>query len=260
MTSTHAPATGGRTHRPPGLDDLCRVIAREDRCKLAAAEVEALLLRRSPGALSDWDEFRASWSRMPLDGYMADGGRYRRRRYAVLSAEPSSDGFAVEPHQPHYQSLSYNSLNGGVPRHFEPIEEVILTGPTMSGLIGLGCELFGRLSPYSHWHIEAHQFRIEPRADAFGKPTPEGTHRDGRDFVLMALIDRVNIVGGVTTIYDLEGEPLDEFTLTEPLDLAITNDERVLHGVTPIAPKDPTRPSHRDVLVATFRHRRSARG
>ena len=74
----------------PELDGLCRLMAREDRCTLSGHEVEALLRRRSPDALADWDEFRASWSRMPIDGYMADGGRYRRRRYAVLSAEPGS--------------------------------------------------------------------------------------------------------------------------------------------------------------------------
>lgn len=237
------------------IDRLCCLMAREDRCTLPGGEVEALLRERSPDALSDWDEFKSSWSRMPVDEYMADGGRYRRRRYAVLSAEPGSEEFEVEPHQPHYQSLTYNSLNGGVARHFEPIEEAILTGPTMSGLVALGCAVFGRLSPYSHWHIEVHQFRIEPRTDALGKPTPEGTHRDGRDFVLMALVDRQNVTGGDTTIYDLEGTPLEEFTLADPLDLAMTNDERVMHGVTPVVPDDPARPSHRDALVVTFRHR-----
>jgi hypothetical protein len=247
-------STTAKRHLPE-LDSLCRSMARGDRCAVSGHEVEALLRRRSPDALADWEEFRASWSRMPLDEYMADGGRYRRRRYAVLSAEPGSVEFEVEPHQPHYQSLTYNSLNGGVARHFEPIEEAILTGPTMSGLVGLGCDVFGRLSPYSHWHIEVHQFRIEAGADALGQPTPEGTHRDGRDFVLMVLVERQNVTGGKTTIYDLEGAPLEDLTLSDPLDLAMTNDERVMHGVTPIVPRDPTRPSYRHILVVTFRHR-----
>src|SRR5579871_6528467 len=38
------------------------------------------------GGLSDWDEFAASWDGMQRDLYMRDGGRYRRRRYAVFSS------------------------------------------------------------------------------------------------------------------------------------------------------------------------------
>ena len=47
--------------------------------------------------------------------------------------------------------------------------------------------------------------------------------------------------------------PLGSFTLTDPLDSAVTDDNRVYHGVTPVTPLDPARPGHRDVLVVTFR-------
>jgi len=30
--------------------------------------------------LADWDYFARSWDDLGVDGYMADGGRYRRRR------------------------------------------------------------------------------------------------------------------------------------------------------------------------------------
>jgi hypothetical protein len=37
------------------------------------------------GALSDWQRFAASWADLGLDTYMADGGRYRRRRHATYA-------------------------------------------------------------------------------------------------------------------------------------------------------------------------------
>ena len=37
-----------------------------------------------PG-LTQWDQFAASWNDLGVDLYMADGGRYRRRRYATFS-------------------------------------------------------------------------------------------------------------------------------------------------------------------------------
>ena len=236
------------------IEDLCRQIARMDHCVLPGETVTRLLRQRAENALLDWDAFRNSWSHLPLDSFMADGGRYRRRRHATLSASPSSSTFRIEAHQPHHQSLKYNALNGGVARHFAPIDGSVLRGNSMKSLVTLGCELFGRLSPYSAWYIELHQFRIEVNGSDVAKPTPEGTHRDGVSFVMMVMLNRTNVGEGTTTIYDLEGARLHEFTLTTPLEMAITNDERVLHGVTPIVQLDPDRPGHRDILVITFRY------
>lgn len=125
----------------------------------------------------------------------------------------------------------------------------------MSALIKVGCEIFGRLAPYYPWHIEVHQFRIEADKEMEGKPTPEGIHRDGVNYVMMVMVQRRNLINGATTIYDLGKNRLNEFTLQNPLDMAIVNDERVFHGVTPIVQLDPELPAVRDVLVITF-HRR----
>jgi hypothetical protein len=247
--------TGANSSREDRIDHLCKVLARRDFACLSPAITWSLLREVSYLPLNDWDAFRDSWSDLQLDPYMADGGRYRKRRHATLSALPSSRLFQIGPHQPHYQSLQYNSLNGGIARHFEPIDRDVLTGPTMSSLVTLGCEVFGRLAPYYPWHIEVHQFRIEADGGMHGKPTPEGIHRDGVNYVMMMLVQRKNLVAGATTVYDLDKSRLDEFTLQQPLEMAIVNDERVYHGVTPIVQLDPAKPAIRDVLVITFRRR-----
>src|SRR4051812_23657438 len=68
------------------------------------------------GSTEDWNQFAASWDRLELDTYMADGGRYRQRRHAAFAA--SADGITRRPHQPHFQTVDYNPLNGGVERWF----------------------------------------------------------------------------------------------------------------------------------------------
>ena len=103
------------------------------------------------------------------------------------------------------------------------------------------------------WHVEIHQFRIEARPGEEGRPTPEGMHRDGVDWVLVLMVRRENVASGETTIYDLVKRPLGSFTLTAPLDSALVDDSRVYHGVTPVVPLDPAQPAYRDVLVVTFR-------
>ena len=234
-------------------EDLIAAVKKTGFSFCPSAAMQAWLLAQSADALSDWNTFADSWNDMPLDQYMADGGRYRRRRYAVLSAQSANGEIKLESHQPHYQSLDYNPLNGGVAREFEPILPNTVHSHSMQSILKFCQTVFSELLSNTPWHIECHQFRIEVNNQEQGKPTPEGIHRDGVEFVLVMMIKRQNISSGTTTMHDLELKTLDSFTLTEPLDVAIVNDRRCMHGVTPIVPIDPTQPAYRDVLVITFK-------
>jgi len=205
------------------------------------------------GEPADWGYFVASWEQLGPDAYLAAKGRHRRRRHAVFSAEASGQ-IHREPDQPHYQSLDYNTLQGGIERWFEPVLPGIADGPSLQRILGFSRDFFESLAPaVRQWRIEVHQFRIEARPGAAGEPTPEGVHRDGVDYVLVLLIDRINIESGTTSIHKPDGELLGSFTLTHSLDAALVDDARVCHGVTAVTPHEPTHPAHRDVLVVTFR-------
>jgi len=204
------------------------------------------------GPLDDWNAFAASWNDLETDTHMADGGRYRRRRHAVFTAGPRGE-IRRAAHQPHFQALDYNPLNGGVARWFAPITDAAAGSAAMRTILQFSRSLFGRLTPDApRWKIEVHQFRIEARADTAGLPTPEGLHRDGVDWVLVLLVNRSNIASGTTSIHAPDGRELGRFTLTEPLDSALVDDSRVSHGVTPVQPIDASAPAYRDVLVVTF--------
>lgn len=205
------------------------------------------------GSLADWPQFAASWQRLLPDDYMADGGRYRRRRHAVFHADANA-GITRLADQAHYQSLNYNALNGGVARNFEPIETAIAETETLRAVLHFCLKVFGALAPaVTSWQIEIHQFRIEAQAGVMGLPTPEGSHRDGVDYALVLLVRRENIISGTTTIHTPDGQALGSFTLTEPGDAMLLDDARVFHGVTPVEPAKPEQAACRDVLVVTFR-------
>ncbi len=201
--------------------------------------------------LDGWDVFARSWDDLGLDTYMADGGRYRKRRHAAFHA--TVDGVVRKPRQPHYQSRDYNALNGGIARWFEPVLPEIADGAAFRAILRLCTGLFDGLTPVPAWHVEAHQFRIEARPGQAGQPTPEGMHQDGVDWVLVLMIGRENIASGTTTIHGLDRTLLGSFTLEAPMDAALLDDHRVFHGVTPVQPLDESRPAHRDVLVLTWR-------
>ena len=236
---------------PTGFDAWREALRRDGFAFAPGDMVRAALAATGP--LDDAAAFAGSWDDLVVDPYMADAGRYRRRRHAVLHVD-AAGAFAPQPRQPHFQTLEYNPLHGGIARWFEPIDPAVRDGATMRTVLGAAHRLFAALSPPgTAWKVELHQFRIEASAAAAGQPTPEGVHRDGVDWVLVLMVRRTNIAAGTTTIHDGARRPVGAFTLADPFDAALVDDHRCFHGVTPVQPVDPLSPAHRDVLVATFR-------
>jgi len=221
---------------------------------LTAAQMLELL---RPLGFEDWESFAQSWNDLGLDMFMADGGRYRKRRFAAFSQNSETGALTRKPHQPHYQSRDYNALNGGIARWFLPVLPQIGEHPALAAVLTLANRIFSgatldSLRPRA-WHVELHQFRIETGPGIEGHPTPEGMHRDGVDFVLVLLVKRQNVASGVTSIHDNSRALIGSFILEEPLESALVDDSKVFHGVTPVQPIDPAQPAYRDVLVATYR-------
>jgi hypothetical protein len=231
---------------------LTSALTRDGFVHASAPDMRSMLEARG---LAGWDDFAESWNDLGVDTYMADGGRYRRRRYAAFSV--GATGARRKPHQPHYQSRDYNALNGGIARWFEPIKRDIGDHRAMQAILGACHDVFVRCTPVEtrpdSWHVEVHQFRIETGVEVDGKPTPEGLHRDGVDWVLVLLVRRQNVASGETSIHDLRQRHLGSFILADPLEAAWVDDNLVYHGVTPVTPIDPLAPAYRDVLVVTFR-------
>ncbi len=235
------------------ISDIAERLDREEFLFVSAADVIALLSELAAAPVADDQVFLDSWNHLEQDRYMADGGKYRKRRHATYAIQNPGEPARLMPYQPHYQTVDYNPLNGGVARYFAPILDDLHQSLTLAALLRLGDQVFSQVSGNPHWHIELHQFRIEARDGRLAKPTPEGVHRDGVDFVIVVMIERVNIDSGATTIVNLDHELVGEFTLRETFDMVLVNDRRLYHGVTPITPIDPAAEAYRDVLVITFK-------
>jgi hypothetical protein len=161
-------------------------------------------------------------------------------------------GAEVEPvpRRAHWQPLEYNALHGGLERWFEPIDAAVAAAPVWQRLLAGFGRVCSALEGERPWYVEAHQFRIDT-TDGIGRPTPEGAHRDGVDFVVVALIDRMGIKGGETRVFEAEGPSGLRFTMTEPWTTLMLDDRRVIHESTPIQPLESH--GHRDTLVLTYR-------
>jgi hypothetical protein len=200
--------------------------------------------------LSELDALRASWERLTRDAYLLDGGRYRFRRHSCFIHELAGDSLQLVAHRAHWQPRDYNALHGGLERWFDPIEPAVLDAPAWGRLLrGLG-KVFATVRAQPRWYIEAHQFRIDT-AEGIGRPTPEGAHRDGVDFVAVILVNRSDVSGGETRVFDAHGPAGVRFTMAEPWTALLLNDAQVVHETTPIQKAGPR--GLRDTLVLTFR-------
>ncbi|MBS0308628.1 MAG: 2OG-Fe dioxygenase family protein [Proteobacteria bacterium] len=189
-----------------------------------------------------------SWNDLPVDHHLKDGGRYRRRRHSCFVVE--GENVRQVPHRAHWQPIEYNALHGGMQRMFEPMQPASLqqvAWPLLVRALATTCSAVKGARP---WYVEAHQFRIDT-AGGIGRPTPEGAHRDGVDFVAILLIERRGIKGGESRVFEADGPHGQRFTLSEPWTLLMLDDERVIHETTPIQPTGED--GHRDTLVLTFR-------
>ncbi len=217
---------------------------------LSPADLAATL---PPNWAQGWPALAASWDCLPPDAHLKDGGHYRRRRHACFIQELADGQMQQTPHRAHWQPTDYNALHGGFERWFEPVEPAVAAAPAWTTLLaGLG-QLFAQVRPVPRWFIEAHQFRIDTEGGV-GRPTPEGAHRDGVDFVVVMLVARQGVKGGETRVFDANGPHGLRFVMQEPLTTLLLDDARVIHETTTILPIDAgTLNGHRDTLVLTYR-------
>ncbi|WP_305820904.1 2OG-Fe dioxygenase family protein [Massilia brevitalea] len=199
-------------------------------------------------SLPELQALAPSWDHLELDNYLKDGGRYRRRRHSCFV----DSGAALEQtaHRAHWQPVEYNALHGGMHRLFEPIQDATIAEPAWGRLLRALGAVCSEVKGAQPWYVEAHQFRIDT-ADGIGRPTPEGAHRDGVDYVAVILIDRAGIKGGETRVFEANGPRGQRFTMTEPWTMLLLDDAAVIHESTPIQPL--AEHGHRDTLVLTWR-------
>lgn len=200
------------------------------------------------------DAVAADWNGMPPDPYLKDGGHYRRRRHASLVVRAGEARLAA--HRAHFQPPEYNALHGGMERWFSPMRAELVESAFFTRLVLSVATLCSavRGSGDEPWYVEAHQFRIDV-SEGIGRPTPEGAHRDGVDFVALALVGRAHIRGGETRVFDAESPHGLRFTLRTPWTLMFLDDTRVIHESTPIQPElgEARDAGYRDTLVLTYR-------
>lgn len=195
----------------------------------------------------DWDDLRP-------DNYLKNGASFRLRRFSYMYFLPCTGEVIPFHEMPYFQPSEINSYAGGIQREFASLLDSTLTNIFLHELIKINFRQFPVSIDMAHkpWKIDVHEIRIVATMDESGEPTPEGIHHDENDFGCIHLVNYKNAVGGISTAYDNNRNPLESCTLQRPMDSVMIWDPYVMHSTSTIHPKKPDKKSIRDTLLIGY--------
>lgn len=187
----------------------------------------------------------AEFGTLPLDPYTGGRQRYRRfSQYRIGYRESGAWELEPLPHRPFLQPKSVNTLVGGVPRELEPLR--IDPSPQIDAAarhIGLAED--------QEWQINVHQCRVVARPGVIGVSVPEGPHRDGHDYGMLAVFARHNISGAENQLMPVGGgEPFFRVKL-QPNQALAFDDSAMWHTATDIESVNGG-DGYRDMWIVVF--------
>ena len=186
-----------------------------------------------------------SYDDCPWDEYMGNGTRYKRfSQYRMTWDEATGWNFELLAHRDYTTFKKFNPVAGGVRRQYQPIQ-VDFTPVIRAAAEGIP------LDPSESWQINVHQNRTCATPDKPGVLTPEGVHQDGHQNVMIAILRRVNVLGGETRLWDLGASEPFWTGVLQPGQAVLLNDEAIAHDVTDVLPLNGA-PGHRDILIVAF--------
>lgn len=205
------------------------------KCKLD------LLFKKMPIAAQEKFLQIVPWRRRACSHFIATKSKktwhinYRELKYFSQKTRPS-------------QKNDYRQL----PRQFTIIPKLItnnlLYKKFLLGIIGFVEQQNPKINCLA---ITAHHISVITHADAQGRSTPEGIHKDGADYILSALvIERENITGGESYIYADDKKTVVFNRCLQPGEGILQEDEGspLWHSATPISVIDSKKSGKRSII------------
>ena len=188
------------------------------------------------------ETFQSKFDKLSKDIYY-DSDRYRL--YSLVFTKTKT----IVGNNRFIQSKVYNTTErGNQIRHYQPIN--LIDDTTFNNIIFQFSKfVFDQSNNYINY-VTVHQIRVHANNEDTS-PVPEGIHQDGYSYVGILCVNRVNVEGGETCLYDTIACNKFYTKTLDVGDMIMFNDRKVLHDVSNIKPIDKTKPAYRDVLVIT---------
>lgn len=192
-------------------------------------------------------EILDSYDNCPVDEYMGHGTRYKRFSQYRLRPVPQADKgwtFELLPHRDYTAFKKFNPVGGGMRRTYGSIEV------DFTPLIEFGADALG-LDRSEDWQINVHQNRSRADADRPAPLTPEGIHHDGHEFVMIAVLRKVNVAGAETRLWKPNADEPFWRGILDERQAVLLDDRAIAHDVTEVLSANG-HPAHRDIFITAF--------
>jgi len=175
--------------------------------------------------------FKSSYENLPYDPYVRN--KTRQRRYANYQITGSRRARVIKGTDKTIFEQKVEDKRG-LPREFELIEDT--QDPFLLQFIRLAVRLteVNHDYPIRDISVDVHQVRQICYPGIQSHNSMEGIHQDGADYIISAcVLNRHNIVGGISSIYDTNHLEIAQYLLEED-EFIFQDDRNLSHYVTPI--------------------------
>ena len=190
--------------------------------------------------------FKKSFDYLPNDSYIKD--HTRRRLYRNYLIENFNNDFIITPTYKNTFTQEVTDSRKNL-RVFELIPEPM--SPFLINFLKMSSNLVNMNHPFKKISVDVHQVRQVCYPNITSHNSAEGIHQDGADYIISAcVLNRYNIEGGISSIYDSDIKLLDKYLLKEN-DFIFQDDKKLYHYVTPIKYTESNSilsQGHRDII------------
>jgi hypothetical protein len=189
-------------------------------------------------------DLQQGFSRVPLDEYVQSKTRFKDLARFRFN---SGNGLVTKAaHGPLFHPINSGAYGNQASRNYPEIPDI-----DIDPILPLA-EIFVRLTNVPDGEeILVQRQRIISHGTEKARTVQEGSHQDGVEKLAAVCIDRVNVEGGLSFLYDARREPIFAHQL-EPGDILFIDDPRVWHDATPIWRANPSGAAYRDIIILTW--------
>lgn len=184
-----------------------------------------------------------SFDNMPRDAHSQKRLRQIRLSQYFCYCEENQWFLSLLPKRKYIQSAEYIHLAeaGGVFRYREQLE--CDPTPLVSSILDSL-----PIDRTAYYHANVNQIRVIVNTDFDGITVPEGPHRDGHKFSVIAVAKRQNVIGGETQIIDPKTGSVIFSQVLEENQAILIDDEKYVHYATNISAAEGS-VGYRDIWV-----------
>jgi selenocysteine lyase/cysteine desulfurase len=191
------------------------------------------------------NDLKNSFNDLKIDKYYENK---RLRAYSLLDIN-NINNINIMGDIGFYQADNYNNYNGNILRNYSNISKNILNNNDFKYLIKTFKQNALETMNIKINYLQIHQIRVYASETNINL-VPEGIHQDGYNIIGMICINRHNIKGAISNIYDNNKNKIHNVQL-EMGEMLILNDNKLFHDVTSIELNNKQNQGYRDVFVFT---------